>query len=141
MLCVTEQALGSPVSLLLKWMALWVACIFHIFPALCLGLLPGTRLSLQTGCPRSPTFEQMVGSWMAPNGCPLSVFWNQYCLKLFSFFFFSLFSPAVGKDFSPPRITPAGLCHESLQIRMDFNVMKPQHAAATSPPGRPCPAI
>ena len=83
-------------------MALWAACLFHIFPALCLGLLPGTCLSLQTGRPRSPTFEQM-GSWMAPNGCPLSVFWNQYCLKLFSFFlFFPLFTSSRQRFHSTP---------------------------------------
>lgn len=110
--------------------------------------LPGFvtwHLSLFASRSPSITHIRADGGQLDGPQYPLSLFWNQYCLKWFSFFslffFFCLFSPAVGKDFIPPRITPAGLCREILQIRMDFTVMKPQHAAATSPPGCSCPAI
>jgi len=84
---------------------------------------------------------QMVGTWMAPN--VLSFFSGINTVKscFLSFFFFRLFSPAVGKDFILPRVTPAGLCREILQIGMDFNATNPQQAAAALPPGRSCPAI
>ena len=84
-------------------MAPWAACLFHIFPALCLGLLPGTCLSLQAGRPRSPT----CGRWWAPGWPPVSSlsFLESILLKVvffLSFFFLPLFTSCRQRFHSTP---------------------------------------
>ena len=101
-------------------MALWAACLFHIFPALCLGLLPGTCLSLQAGRPRSPTCSR----WWAPGWPPMSSlsFLESILLNVvFFLFFFFFFSPLFTSCRQRFHSTPCHPCRTPSWNFTDWN--------------------